>query len=229
MSENVVQQTRNTPQRFSIKLLVGVFLISVSLTSTVIFLLVDHLVPENDTNPYTDVFTQRTDGVRVIDPPRAVSDFTLTSHTGDPVSLSDLQGQKTMMFFGYTHCPDVCPMSIMDMQRVRTLLAEDGPELNYLFISVDEDRDAPDRLASFLEMRRVNDFMIALTGEEVTLRQITPDYRLVYQANEAEENGYYTVDHTSSLFLIDEEGRLERIFSFGTEPATIADEILSLG
>ena len=229
MADHTIERTqRKLP---SIPLLVGVFLISLLLSGATIFVILDQVIESPDSgDAYNDVLTSTygEDGVRLIDPPREVTDFTLTSHTGSPLSLSDLRGKPVILFFGYTSCPDVCPMTMMDMQRVQGALGETDDEVSYLFVSVDGERDTPERLQRFFAMRNVEAFMHGMSGVDTTLRQITPDYGLFYQLNEPEANDYYTVDHTSSTFLLDAEGRLARIFAFGTEPDVIARHIREL-
>jgi protein SCO1/2 len=228
MTDTILETTRkpNPPLR----LLVGVFILSMIAAGTLIFVLVQALLPEQGTTLVETamVTTQRTDGVRTVDPPRTVSDFTLPSHTGEPLSLSELQGQPTLVYFGYTHCPDVCPLTLNDMQQARELLGEAGDDLHYLFVSVDGERDNVDRFDLYFKARGVEDFMLGMSGEPNTLNRVSPDYNLIYELQEADETGYYAVDHTSSLFLLDAEGRLTRIFAYGTAPDVIAEEIQEL-
>lgn len=225
MSDQVIERRKTPP----LSLLVTVFVVTTVVSGVVIYVVLKNfIVPSNDTTSYTTVLMAERGaaGVRVIDPPREVMDFTLTTHAGDELSLSALRGQHVVLYFGYTHCPDVCPLTLMDLQQARELLGEDAADdVAYVFVSVDPERDTAERLARYFEMRNF-DFLTGMVGEETTLRRITPDYNLIFQKNDdVQENGYYTVDHTASLFLIDPEGRLTRIFAFGTEPEVIAQTI----
>ena len=162
-------------------------------------------------------------GATSIMPPREVFDFTLTSHTGEPVSLSDLRGKPVLMSFGYTHCPDVCPLTLTVYNRVNELLGEDADKAHFVFVSVDGERDTPAQLASYLQLRGVDDFALAMTGSEGDLRSLGADYGLYFE-HQAPLNGdsdNYAVDHTASTFLIDAEGKLSTIFGFGAQPEVI--------
>lgn len=167
------------------------------------------------------------DGATMIEPPRTLSDFTLVSHTGEPRSLSSLRGRKVLLLFGYTHCPDVCPLTLNEFARVRDLLGSEAEETAFVFVSVDGKRDTPQHLHDYLTRRQVSDFVMGMTGDERTLRRIGRDYNLFFQVHDTADNETnYLVDHTASTFLIDEEGRLVTTFAFGTEPEVISNYIL---
>ncbi|GAB4518025.1 MAG: hypothetical protein OHK0046_25260 [Anaerolineae bacterium] len=208
-----------------LSLLVAVFVGSMIITGVVLYLVLDSMIEDPVQPTALEIAQVVTDGVRTINPAREVMDFTFTSHTGDPLSLSDLRGKPVLLYFGYTGCPDVCPMTIFDMDEARALLGADGDKVAYLFVSVDPVRDQPERLARYFETRSVADYMLGMVGEAATLRQISPDYGLFFEAQAPQENGYYTVDHTASLFLLDAQGRLSHIFAFGTEPEVIAETL----
>lgn len=216
----------NTPRKTpSIPVLVAVFVVTFAVSGVGIFLLLDNLIADPEIPTLMEVAQQTEGGVTVLSNPREVMDFTFPSHTGEPISLSDLRGQHVLLYFGYTGCPDVCPLTFMDMQKAREALGEQADEVAYLFVSVDPDRDQPERIARYFDTRGVSDFMLGMTGDRNRLRQISPDYGLYFEAQPPEDNGYYTVDHTASLFLLDDEGRLTKIFAFGTDPDVIADAI----
>ena len=168
------------------------------------------------------------DGITIINPPRAMPDFTLTSQHNTPISLHELVGQPTLMFFGYTYCPDICPLTLNEFQQIRDGLGNLGDRVNFVFISVDGDRDTPARIADYFETRRVEDF-IGLTGEEADIRRIGADYGLHFQpAQSTKDAANYLVDHTSSAFLLDASGKWIRKYAFGTAVATITNELREL-
>jgi protein SCO1/2 len=168
-------------------------------------------------------------GAAVVNPPRELNDFTLTSHTGDPLSLSDLRGKPVLMSFGFTHCPDVCPLTLMEYQRIREMLGDDADRVEFVFISVDGERDTPERLARYFETRKVDDFAIGMTGTEAQLRSLSADYGLSFEKNfDTGSQANYLIDHTANTYLVDTQGRLTTIFGFGTEPQVIHDHIQSL-
>ena len=150
-------------------------------------------------------------GVIPLDPPRELVDFTLPASTGEPMSLSDLQGKYTLLFFGYTNCPDFCPSTLANWQRMKGELGEVGKQLNYVFVSVDGERDTPEVLARYLS--RFDPAFVGLTGEAEVLAEIAPDYGLEYILH-TDEGEFYSVDHTTRTYLIDPQGRLISVFSF---------------
>ena len=213
-------------------LAISLLVIIMGLLGIGIFTLISVLL-EDDTpaQDYNDVLlTERgTEAVREIIPPREVLDFSLPTQTGETMSLSALEGQHVLMFFGYTHCPDVCPLTVFDLKQVYEMLGEAAQDVAFLFVSVDNERDDPEKLARFFDSRRVSDFMIGMAADDNTLQRISADYRLFYEKQDNEDaNGYYTVDHTANIYLLDPERKLSHIFAFGTEPEVIADELRAL-
>ena len=83
-------------------------------------------------------------GGAYVDPPRQLQDFTLTSHDAEPISLSDLRDRVVVMFFGYTNCPDVCPVTLTDYTRVKASLGDAAKDVTFVFVSVDGERDTPE-------------------------------------------------------------------------------------
>ncbi|GAB4518869.1 MAG: SCO family protein [Anaerolineae bacterium] len=161
------------------------------------------------------------DGVTVLNPPRELTDFTLTSDSGEPLSLSDLEGQYVLTYFGYTRCPDACPMTLLDFKRVKSALGAEAEGVTFLFVSVDGERDTPELIDRYLE--RYDPAFIGMSGTDDVLLGIRDEYGLFYERRET-ENGYL-VDHTASSFLIDPQGRLVRVYSFTADPAVIAQDL----
>lgn len=162
-----------------------------------------------------------------IDPPRELTEWTFRSTRGEPISLSDLRGKPTLIFFGYTNCPDFCPATLGDFKRIKAQLGTRGDDVNYVFISVDPDRDTPAALKQYVEF--FDPSFIGLSGDETTLRQIAPEYGLYYQHREIEgsQAGYF-VDHTVVTYLLDREARLVKIYSHQVEPDTIGDDLAAM-
>lgn len=164
------------------------------------------------------------EGVVNIDPGIPIPDFTLINQFGEFARLSDFQGKFTVVFFGYTHCPDVCPVTLAQMRRVQEMLGEDAAQVNFVFISVDGERDTPERLLQYLANFRGN--FIGLTGEEDTVRTIIGAFNGVFEINNPGgmlEN--YTVDHTASTFLLDKKGNWRRTYAYNTSPEIIVPDI----
>ena len=129
--------------------------------------------------------------------------FRLTDHEGQPVEPSDLIGQPSLVFFGFTYCPDVCPTTLSDISGWLDALAEDADRLNVVFITVDPERDTVDAMAEY-----VGYFHPAIrgwTGPEDQVAQAVEDFRATYEKVPAEAGGY-TMNHTASVFLFDASG-----------------------
>lgn len=178
-----------------------------------------------------------------IDPPMVLPDFTLQSNENDPVSLSDFKGKYVLLFFGYTHCPDVCPLTLDGFRRIKNELEENlNDDIIFMFITVDGIRDTPERLSEYLAAFDVP--IVALRGTDEELSVIGKTFELEWEIIEPSsdssmdssdghqhdhmlEIGEYLIDHTSSRFLIDPDGALIRRYLYNSDPATSASLILA--
>jgi protein SCO1 len=162
-----------------------------------------------------------------IEPPKALSNFTLTSQDGKPLRLSDLHGKYVLLFFGYTHCPDVCPTTLSDFLQVKRKIGVASSEVRFVFVSVDGERDTPPVLARFV--KNFDASFIGLQGDDATLGKIGPEYGLYYKKEKvADTSQPYAVTHSSSTYLIDRAGRMRMIYGFGIAPQVIATDIGTL-
>jgi protein SCO1/2 len=150
-----------------------------------------------------------------IDPPRLMPDFTLTGTDGKPMRLSDLRGKAVVLFFGYTHCPDICPFSLSQFIRIKQGLGDDAQKVNFVMVSVDGTRDTPEVLGKYV--RAFDTTFIGLTGDENEVRQIGLNYGVHFekQAPSGEDNAYI-VAHTTYTYLLDSQGRWQMVFPFKT-------------
>lgn len=112
-------------------------------------------------------------------------DFNLLAHDGRTVSLADFRDRVTVLFFGFTHCPDVCPGTMASLARAREQLGEAGEDLQVLFITVDPDRDTPERLRSYLA--NFDPGFLGLTGDEATIRAVADSYGAFFQKRDPAE------------------------------------------
>lgn len=132
--------------------------------------------------------------------------FTLQSQQGE-VSLSDFEGQLALIYFGYTWCPDICPASMMFMaQALNNLPANLRSSLQPVFISVDPERDTPERLAAYVDFFEAG--ILGLTGEKETLQSLSRAYGAFYRYVEIDSAMGYAVDHTSDFYLVNHRGEL---------------------
>jgi len=151
-------------------------------------------------------------------------DFTLAGHAG-PVHLSGLRGKVVVLFFGYTMCPDVCPMSMSTLsQAVAQLKPRERKRIQAVFISVDPERDTPEQLrdyASGFDMP-----LIAVTGKPDVLAEVADRYGAQYRRVDLPGSAMgYAIDHSAALYLIDRRGKLRTLFRHTADPALIAQAI----
>lgn len=229
---NSTEQNSRQKLPLPLPLIISGFVIGLLIIGGLTFIILDQVLQDDsDQEAYTAVISGQnsTDEVRVISPARAITDFSLPNQYNHSTSIYDFSGRYVLMAFGYTHCPDVCPLTLNDFQQVYTQLGSESNEVQFLFITVDPQRDTPDQINRYFEMRGISGFLTGLAGDEITLNRISADYNLTFSKNDDEDaNGFYTVDHTANIFLLDRETRLTRIFAFGTEPEIIAETIREL-
>lgn len=160
----------------------------------------------------------------LLEPPRELSDFVLPSQDGTPIQLSDLRGSYVMLFFGYTHCPDICPTTLSDFVLVKRAMGAASSQVRFVFISVDGERDTPPVLRRFL--KAFDPTFIGLQGDNATLGRISKEYGLYFKKEQvAATSEPYLVTHSASAYLLDRQGRMRMVYGFGTPPKVIAADI----
>ena len=180
-----------------------------------------------DSGHYSDEAEHSFDGAIRLAPPIDVPDFTLSNQDGRAFRLSDLRGRHILLTFGFTNCPDICPLTLSDFQQVGDMLGDRADEVTFVFISVDGRRDTPAVLRSYFEFRQL-DGIIALTGSEDRVRAIGAPLGLSFEVGGDASAGAYTVNHTAGSFLLDASGRWIMRFQFGLPPDRIAAELRTL-
>ena len=130
--------------------------------------------------------------------------FSLTDHRGRAVTERDFRGRPMAVFFGFTHCPDVCPTTLAEMTGFIEGLGPDADQFHWLFVSVDSERDTPQAMAGYLEAfdRRIT----GLSGTEAEIARVAQSFRVYYRTVPVDGGGY-TMDHSASIFLLDAAGR----------------------
>ncbi len=159
----------------------------------------------------------------LIEPPVAAPPIELTRADGSLYRLSDQQGKVTLIFFGYTTCPDFCPTTMAEMKRVKADLSAYADRLDVVFITVDPQRDTPERIQSYAA--GFDPQFIGLSGSEEDLTPIWKAYGVYRQINEGQSAVGYLVDHSTRVYLIDPAGNLRLTFAYGTPPEDIAADI----
>lgn len=162
---------------------------------------------------------------RLAQPP-AGGDFTLHAATG-PVSLNDYRGKVVLLYFGYTSCPDICPTSLGLMSLAFSQLEQkELAGVRGLFISVDPQRDTPERLAEY--SRHFHPNISGITGSDAEVAEVAARYGAIYQRAEGDTALGYSVDHSSVTYVIDSQGELVATLPHGTSPATILQALRPL-
>ena len=153
-------------------------------------------------------------------------DFVLQSAAG-PVDTKALRGKTLLIFFGYTHCPDVCPASLAaGAQALNALTAEERARTRMIMISVDPDRDTPERLKEYAAFFHPD--MLGVTGSATQIENVARSFGAGYLRQPTRADGSYAVDHTANTYLVGPDGKLAATISLGTPTADIAAAIRKL-
>ena len=152
-------------------------------------------------------------------------EFTLTGPDNQPVRLSDLRGKVVLLFFGYTSCPDVCPTTLYEMRDMLDDLGGRAEDVRVIFVSVDPEKDTPQRLKAYLANIDPQGRLTGLTGSLDTLNEVAAQYGIFFQKRAYNESGGYLIDHTATALLVDGEGFLRVVYPYGTPGTAIADDV----
>ena len=148
--------------------------------------------------------------------------FHLEDQNGRPVSDEDMKGRPFLVFFGFTHCPDVCPTTLFDISEVLKRLGKDADRTGALFITVDPERDTPAVLKDYLS--NFDPHLRGLTGDASAVEAALRAYR-VYAKKVPLSGGDYTMDHTAVVYLMDKDGRFVAPFNLKRTPQAAADDL----
>ena len=139
--------------------------------------------------------------------------LSLTDHHGKPRNLEDFKGKAVVVFFGYTHCPDVCPMTLAALREVKEKLGPDGGKLQVLFVTVDPERDTQQVLSVYVPAFDAD--FLGLYGDLEATQQAAKEFKIFFTRSAGSTPSSYTVDHSASVFVFDQQGRL-RLFASPT-------------
>ncbi|MEP7287165.1 MAG: SCO family protein [Chloroflexota bacterium] len=156
-----------------------------------------------------------------IDPPRTINDGTFINQFGKTAHLSDLHGKTVLMFFGYTNCPDVCPITLSDFTRIKLSLGKLADKVAFVFVSVDPTRDTPEVLTRYLAA--FDKSFIGLTPDDATLQQMTKDFQIVFSKADTG-----LIGHSTESYVLDAQGRLRTVYPVGTLPDPMAADIRTM-
>lgn len=167
------------------------------------------------------------DGTIAIEPPIVIPDLGLANTDNALTRLSQLRGQFVLLTFGFTHCPDVCPLTLNDFQHIQAQLGPMADEVQLVFVSVDGGRDTPAALRDYFSFRDL-DSIIALTGSEDEVRAFGAPFGLAFEVSGESDASGYLVNHTAGSFLLDRDGRWIMRYQFGVPPEVIAADLRQL-
>ena len=148
--------------------------------------------------------------------------FRLTDQQGRPVTEADLKGKPTLVFFGFTHCPDVCPTALYEISQAFEALGADAARTQALFVTVDPERDTPEALKGYLSSFAPQ--IRGLTGSAEAVEQMVKAYK-AYAKKQPLKDGGYTMDHTAIVYLMDRNGAFVAPLNLKRPPADVAAEI----
>ncbi|MDY6797921.1 MAG: SCO family protein [Pseudomonadota bacterium] len=154
-------------------------------------------------------------------------EFDLVNSQGEPVSGSDYSGRVRMLFFGFTSCPDVCPTALQKLNQATSSLAPElQDEVLTLFVSVDPQRDTPERLAKYVDF--FGDNIAGLTGTEPQLRELAKRYRTTFGYDEPGPDGNYAVSHSSAIYVFDRDGSARLLIRPDLKAQEIRHDLVAL-
>jgi protein SCO1/2 len=156
--------------------------------------------------------------------------FHLTAQDGSPTTEDNFKGHKTLVFFGFTHCPDVCPVTMYTVGKAIDLLPPGKPAPKTVFISVDPERDTPEALAQYIKSNGFPKDIVGLTGTLDELKQVSEEFVAPFSREEDVDSASgYLVSHSSILYLMDENWKLRTFFTEGESAKDIAACLAALG
>jgi protein SCO1 len=163
----------------------------------------------------------RINGV-MLDPPKPMPDFTLSAASG-PVRLSDFRGKIVVLYFGYLSCPDVCPTTLAALRQALDTLGPEAQKVQVVFVSVDYKRDTPQKILGYVTNFRPD--FVGLTGSQAQIDAVTQDFGIFYALNAPDASGFYSVDHTATVQVLDPQGNLILTWPYGLQPDEMAGDL----
>jgi protein SCO1/2 len=162
-------------------------------------------------------------GVRGVTAPAAIGGpFQLVDQSGATVTEKSLQGKPSIIFFGFTHCPDVCPTALFEMSEILRAMGKDADRVNAYFISVDPERDSKDAMKDYLSS--FDPHLKGLTGDPQAIAKVLSAYR-VYAKKVPLKDGDYTMDHTALTYLMDRDGKFVAPFNLNRKAEEAAADL----
>ena len=153
-------------------------------------------------------------------------DFDLVDHHGEKRQLEDYQGKVVVLFFGYTHCPDVCPTAMMDMARMMKVLGSDASQVQVLFVTLDPERDTQQVLAKYVP--GFDSRFVGLYGNPAQIAETAKNYKVFFEKKDVAGRSGYAIDHSAGAYVFDKTGRVRIYFKNGQKPDEMASDLKQL-
>ncbi len=148
--------------------------------------------------------------------------FSFTLSSGETFSTAPVDGRPTFVFFGYTHCPDICPVTLADWAKAKAQLGSDGERVRWLFVSIDTERDTPAVAEAYA--KQFDESFLGLSGDSATVANIQAAFSVASYQTPGATDDDYLMGHASQSFLVDDEGTLRTMYSFNSGvDAMVAD------
>jgi protein SCO1/2 len=152
-----------------------------------------------------------------------VADFTLRAQGEKPVNLHDFRGKVVLLYFGYTHCPDMCPTTLAEVKYALSQLEEQANDVQMIMVSVDPERDTPELLADYVQ--RFDPRFLGVTGTLDELKDTASAFGISFYKEEGSTATGYLVAHSTQLIVVDRDGRVRLLFPFGIRGEEIAADL----
>jgi protein SCO1 len=152
--------------------------------------------------------------------------LSLTDHNGNKRSMSDFSGKVVVLFFGFTHCPDVCPTTMADLKQTMKLLGDKSDQVQVLFVTVDPERDTQEVLAQFVPSFDAR--FIGLRGSLQETAETLGNFKIFYSKVPGKIEKDYSIDHSAGMYVFDKAGKVRLYMGYGQKPADIASDIKKL-
>lgn len=163
----------------------------------------------------------------VLEPSNPAPEIPLVDQFGNEFRLSNYRDKIVLVFFGFTHCPDICPTALGDLKRVMEKLGNDATKVQVVFVSVDPERDTPDLMQRYLAA--FNPTFLGLNGDRTVLEQVYKDYGVTVIKRELPNSGLgYTIDHSGYIYAIDQVGNWRLLWAHGTPVDDIVSDVQAL-
>ena len=161
----------------------------------------------------------------VIDPPVPASNFSLKDQNGQAFQLSDQRGKIVLMFFGYTNCPDICPLTLAQFKQARAQLGQQADRVRFVFITVDPERDTEEKIKTYLGA--IDPAIVGLGGSQAELEQVWRAYGVYRQKQPGQSQNDYAdlLEHSSRVYLVDTQGNLHVTYPFGLVPDDVVQDV----